>query len=64
MPSWCMLEHAWILLQILYYGVIRQGTGEDWKDVNISLSSAMPSVAGTVPQLGTQKLRFHVPPPT
>ena len=44
--------------QIQYYGVIQQATGEDWKDAKLCLSTAMPSVGGTVPGLGTQKLSF------
>lgn len=44
----------------MYYGMIQQATGEDWNDVKLSLSTAMPSVGGTVPDLGTQKLSFKV----
>ena len=46
--------------------MIRQGTGEDWNDVKISLSSAMPNVGGTVPKIGTQKVGYvpkHSPMP-
>ena len=47
-----------MLFQIMYYGMIQQATGEDWNDAKLSLSTAMPSVGGTVPDLGTQRLNF------
>ncbi len=36
-----------------YYGIVSQGTGEDWDDVQLQLSTANPSSAGTLPALGT-----------
>ena len=47
-----------MLFQIMYYGMIQQATGEDWNEAKLSLSTAMPSVGGTVPDLGTQRLNF------
>ncbi|BFZ24969.1 hypothetical protein BsWGS_28009 [Bradybaena similaris] len=52
-------------LKIFYYGMIRQSSGEDWNDVKLFLSTAEPSVGGTIPtlpatQLSVKKLR---PPP-
>lgn len=41
---------------INYYGMIRQSTGEDWADTKISLSTAMPSVGGNVPELNTENV--------
>jgi len=38
-------------LQLFYFGKIKQSTGEDWNDASISLSTAMPSVGGTPPDL-------------
>ena len=38
--------HTHILFQVQYYGLIKQQTGEDWKDAQISLSTAQPSVGG------------------
>ncbi|XP_074653820.1 protein F37C4.5-like isoform X4 [Tubulanus polymorphus] len=45
-------------MKIIYYGLIQQATGEDWDDAKLTLSTAMPSVGGTVPDLGTQRLFF------
>jgi uncharacterized protein (TIGR02231 family) len=36
-----------------YYGIVAQSTGEDWADVQLQLSTANPSAAGTLPVLGT-----------
>lgn len=35
-----------------YFGVVRQNTGEDWKDVALTLSTARPSLGGAAPELG------------
>ena len=37
--------------QLFYFGKIKQSTGEDWNDACLSLSTAMPSVGGTPPEL-------------
>lgn len=34
-----------------YFGLVRQGTGEDWKDVALTLSTARPSLGGEAPKL-------------
>jgi len=34
-----------------YFGVVRQNTGEDWKDVALTLSTARPSLGGAAPTL-------------
>jgi hypothetical protein len=36
--------------------VITQSTGEDWNDTKLSLSTAVPSVGGNVPELTTQNV--------
>ena len=41
-------EHA---VQLGYFGVVRQHTGEDWKNVNLTLSTARPSLGGSPPAL-------------
>ncbi|XP_078001412.1 protein F37C4.5-like isoform X4 [Glandiceps talaboti] len=46
------------MMKIMYYGMIQQNTGEDWNDAKLSLSTAMPSVGGSPPPLGTQMLTF------
>jgi uncharacterized protein (TIGR02231 family) len=38
-------------VELTYYGVIRQTTGEDWNDVALTLSSARPSTAARLPDL-------------
>lgn len=38
-------------IDISYFAVISQSTGEDWKDVNIEISTAKPSVYGALPEL-------------
>jgi len=45
----------------LYYGLIKQSTGEDWLDAKLSLSTANPSIGGSVPELGVQLLKFKQP---
>jgi len=43
---------------INYFGMIQQATGEDWNDTKISLSTAVPSIGGNIPELGTQNVRI------
>ncbi len=38
-------------IDISYFAIISQSTGEDWKDVNIEISTAKPSVYGALPEL-------------
>jgi uncharacterized protein (TIGR02231 family) len=38
-------------IDISYFAVISQSTGEDWKDVNIEISTAKPFVYGALPEL-------------
>lgn len=38
-------------LQIVQYGVVRQRTGEDWQNVALSLSTARPQLAASLPYL-------------
>ena len=48
-----------------YFGMICQTTGEDWTDTKISLSTAVPSIGGNVPELNAEnvgikpKLKFE-----
>jgi uncharacterized protein (TIGR02231 family) len=34
-----------------YFGIVRNGTGEDWRDVSLTLSTARPNVGGGAPEL-------------
>eukprot|EP00112_Aurelia_sp_Birch-Aquarium-sp1_P013062 Seg2757.3 transcript_id=Seg2757.3/GoldUCD/mRNA.D3Y31 product="Protein F37C4.5" protein_id=Seg2757.3/GoldUCD/D3Y31 len=43
-------------LQLLYFGTVQQLTGEDWDDAKLYLSTAMPSVGGSPPDLATLKI--------
>jgi uncharacterized protein (TIGR02231 family) len=38
-------------VEISYIGSVTQNTGEDWKDVDISLSTARPAVGAAMPEL-------------
>lgn len=46
-----------------YYGVISQQTGEDWNDVALKLSTAIPSAGGQPPQLSDWFLSPFRPAP-
>lgn len=35
-----------------YFGIVHQNTGEDWKDVALTLSTARPGLGGAAPVLG------------
>jgi uncharacterized protein (TIGR02231 family) len=38
-------------VELAYFGVVRNGTGEDWKEVALTLSTARPSLGGGAPEL-------------
>ena len=44
-----------------YYGIITQKTGEDWKDVKLSLSTAKPHISGLLPELDPWYIDFQLP---
>ncbi|MBO1012607.1 mucoidy inhibitor MuiA family protein [Achromobacter sp. SD115] len=46
-----------------YFGVIRQNTGEDWNNVKLTLSTARPSLGGGAPALQPWILDVAAPPP-
>ena len=62
------IQHAFVKIRqtfppstfyaIRYYGLIKQSTGEDWTNAILSLSTANPSIGGSVPELGEQLLKF------
>ncbi|MGA3007615.1 MAG: mucoidy inhibitor MuiA family protein [Opitutaceae bacterium] len=39
------------MVALTYFGLVRQRTGEDWKDVALTLSTARPSLGGGAPEL-------------
>ncbi len=49
-------------VEMLSYGIIRQRTGEDWQDVEISLSTAKPAIGGRMPYVAPWFLRPYQPP--
>jgi len=44
-----------------YFGVVRQNTGEEWKDVALTLSTARPSLGGAAPALTVWNLDVFDP---
>lgn len=46
-----------------YYGVVRQSTGEDWKDVALRLSTARPASGSNPPTIDNWFLSLWQPPP-
>ncbi|GMS87374.1 hypothetical protein PENTCL1PPCAC_9549, partial [Pristionchus entomophagus] len=49
-------------MQLSYYGNVSQSTGEDWEGAHLTLSTARPSLDGTIPDLGTLDVSFVRPP--
>jgi len=53
-PSYdCRVDSGSSKLQLTYYGVITNSTGEDWVDAHLSLSTATPDIGGAPPELPT-----------
>jgi len=48
-------------VELVSYGLVKQKTGEDWKDVDLYLSTARPSVGGSMPYVDTWILRPYQP---
>lgn len=48
-------------VELVSYGIIRQTTGEDWQDVEISLSTAKPAVGGRMPYVSPWFLKPYQP---
>jgi len=49
-------------IHLTYHGTIVQSTCEDWKNVDLALSTANPSVGGSPPNMPTLSVRFYQPP--
>jgi uncharacterized protein (TIGR02231 family) len=47
---------------IRYYGLVSQRTGEDWKGVDVLLSTARPQLGGNAPDLGAWWVAPYVAP--
>ena len=54
-------------VELVYDGMVRQRTGEDWQNVRLVLSTAQPSRNGQMPELNTNFVDYQqevpVPPP-
>jgi uncharacterized protein (TIGR02231 family) len=51
-------EHA---VTLGYFGIVRQNTGEEWKDVALTLSTARPGLGGAAPSLNAWNLDVFNP---
>ena len=49
-------------VELVTYGMVRQRTGEDWDDVQVTLSTAKPAMSGTLPKLQPVFLKPWEPP--
>ncbi len=49
-------------IELIYFGTIQQITGEDWPDVEVSLSTAKPAISGRIPDIDPWFLRPYQPP--
>lgn len=45
-------------LDLSYRGVVTQNTGEDWNNVDLTLSTARPAIAGNPPELLSWQIQF------
>lgn len=50
-------------VQMIYKANIRQNTKEDWKDIQLKLSSSIPSLGNVAPELKTYWLNYNTTPP-
>jgi uncharacterized protein (TIGR02231 family) len=39
------------MVELAYYGMVRNATGEDWSNVSLTLSTARPGLGGSAPEL-------------
>ncbi len=49
-------------VELTTYGLVRQNTGEDWKEVSVILSTAKPAVGGRMPEIEPWFVRKYEPP--
>lgn len=48
-------------LELVQYGAVTQNTGEDWRDIALTLSTAQPSRGASLPEPETQWLNLYSP---
>lgn len=58
-----LLEEERATLSVGYLAEARQRTGEDWREVALTLSTARPALAETAPELDPWYLNLYQPPP-
>lgn len=51
-------------VRLTYKALVFQSTGEDWKNVNLTLSTGTPTLDGNKPELQPWRLNFGYRPPT
>lgn len=50
-------------VELVSHGIVRQSTGEDWQDVEMTLSTAKPAIGGRMPYVEPWFLRPYIPRP-
>ncbi len=50
------------ILLFEYDAMVSQSTGEDWKDIELKLSTAQISLSGILPELDPWRINFYQPP--
>ncbi|MBN1583391.1 MAG: mucoidy inhibitor MuiA family protein [Anaerolineae bacterium] len=50
-------------IELTYLGQVQQSTGEDWANVDLTLSTARPAVSAQIPKLSTWYVNIFQPPP-
>lgn len=50
-------------LLLEYDALVIQATGEDWKDIDLKLSTARIGMSGVMPELAPWRIGFYTPPP-
>lgn len=50
-------------IELTYYGIVRNNTGEDWSNIALTLSTARPSLGGGAPELQPWIVDVLRPPP-
>lgn len=50
-------------IALAYHGIVRQNTGEDWKDIALTLSTARPGLGGGAPETRPWVVDVYVPRP-
>ncbi len=49
--------------ELTFRALVRQQTGEDWRDIDLSLSTSRPAIGGTPPELFPWRISLYRPQP-